>query len=198
MTLVKICSITNIADALSAVDAGADYLGFIGVPNTPRYVTPAQYHAIANELPTGVKPVVVVRDVADAVPYGAPIIQYYSGDTAVVPTSVELLPVIRPQSVDDLPQLLAGAPTRAIGVVVDAYHPTKLGGAGVVTDWNIAAEAVRLSSAPIFLAGGLTPDNVAAAVAAVHPFAVDVSSGVEKSPGFKDHDKVVAFVVAVK
>ncbi len=198
MTLVKICSITNIADALAAVGAGADYLGFIGVPNTPRYVTPERYREIVAALPSGVEPVVVVRLAQDGLAYGARNVQYYDGDPSLLPADIRRIQVLRPRKADELSRLLAGVPDDAFAVLIDAFHPDKLGGAGEATDLAIASEAVRLSAVPVFLAGGLTPGTVAAAVAAAKPYAVDVSSGVEERPGRKDAAKVAAFIGAAK
>jgi len=198
MTFVKICSITNSDDALAAVDAGADYLGFIGVPNTPRFIAPAQFAAIAAALPPSTKRVIVVRDIADARDYDATIVQYYTGDPKSLPSGAKLLPVIRPRFPADLEAMLETVPESALAVLVDAYHSGKLGGAGVVTDWEIAAEAVRRSPLPVFLAGGLSVENVNKAIAAVGPYAVDVSSGVEARPGKKDHAKLRAFIAAAK
>lgn len=198
MTQVKICSITNAVDGQVAIDAGADYLGFIAVPNTPRYVTPERYREICGDLSGSALKVLVVRAIADAAPYAPQIIQYYGGALSDAPRGTGLIPVIRPRTIDEIATLLKTVPSGAVGVVVDAHHPDKLGGAGVVTDWAMAAEAVRLSPVPVFLAGGLTPANVADAISSVHPFGVDTSSGVELRAGAKDHSKVRAFISAAK
>ena len=195
---VKICSITNVDDALAALAAGADSLGFIGVPNTPRYVSPGTYADIIRGLPRGVNAVLVVRDVVDGLVYNAKCIQYYSGDITRISATVGLIQVIRPRSELELMQQLADTPVKTSAILVDAYHPGKLGGASVVGDWALAAAAVRFSQVPVILAGGLTPENVADAVGVVKPFGVDVSSGVEVRPGRKDNDRVRAFVQAAK
>jgi len=195
---VKICSITNLDDARAAMDAGADYLGFIGVPNTPRFVTPQTYLRIVRGLPDDAQTVVVVRDAADGLAYGANKIQYYGGSLIEIPAAVELIKVIRPRTQAELHEQLGAAPEMVVALVLDAYHETKLGGANKVSDWTLAASAVRLAKVPVFLAGGLTPENVVDAVRAVHPFGVDVSSGVELRPGAKDHDRLRGFISAAK
>jgi phosphoribosylanthranilate isomerase len=197
MTLVKICSITNIEDALAAAEAGADYLGFIGVPNTPRFVTPAEYRWIVATLPETITPVVVVREAADALPYNPVVVQYYGGDPNDLGAGVEIMPVIRPRLAADL-DLIASLPQRLFAVVVDSFVPGKLGGNGEVGDWSLAHEAVKRTSLSVFLAGGLNADNVARAISEVRPVGVDVSSGVEISPGRKDHAKLAAFIAAAK
>jgi phosphoribosylanthranilate isomerase len=97
-------------------------------------------------------------------------------------------------SLDSLEELTVGASA----ILLDAYHPDKLGGAGITSDWNLAAEAVKRLSKPVILAGGLSPENVAEAIARVRPYAVDVSSGVESEPGRKDPEKVRRFIDAVR
>lgn len=195
---VKICSITNTRDALAALELGADFLGFIGVPDTPRFVTAAEYRQIAAELPAAARTVIVTRTVEEGVKYGTPWIQYYSGDPAAAPVGVNLMPVIRPRSEAELEQDMASVSPRASALVVDAYHDRSLGGASVTGDWNLAARAVDVARRPVFLAGGLTPQNVAEAIARVKPWAVDVSSGVESMPRIKDHDRLRAFIAAAK
>jgi len=195
---VKICSITNLDDARAAVDAGADYLGFIGVPNTPRFVSPETYSRIVLALPDDAQTIVVVRDAVDGLAYGAHKIQYYGGSLSEIPAAIELIKVIRPRSRAELHEQLGAVSERVAALVLDAYHETKLGGASTVSDWTIAARAVRLANIPVFLAGGLTPENVADAVRAVHPYGVDVSSGVEQWPGAKDHDRLRGFISAAK
>ena len=198
MTRVKICGITNQEDAQFAVEAGADALGFILVPGTPRYVgNRPDVLAIARSIPF-VAAVAVVSDPASVnaealEAFSA--VQFYEGSMPERRMSRIRALRVRDESVLDEIAALEG---ECEGFVLDAYHPAKLGGSGETFDWDLAREAVSRSSRPIILAGGLTPENVAGAVAAVRPFAVDVSSGVETEPGRKDPAKVLAFVHAVR
>ncbi|MDR3710963.1 MAG: phosphoribosylanthranilate isomerase [Capsulimonadaceae bacterium] len=195
---VKICGLTNLADALSALDAGADRLGFIGVENTPRFITPQKFAEISAALPPETETVVVVRDVCDGLEYGARRIQYYAGQIEAIAPEIELIPVIRPRNANEAREMTSVAPPRAVALLVDAYHPAALGGTGETGDWRAAAEAVRWARVPVYLAGGLSPDNVADAIAAVRPYGVDVSSGVEARPGAKDPERIRAFIEAVR
>ncbi len=215
MTRIKICGITNAGDARAAVDAGANALGFIRVPGGPRFVPEAMLVRVAySALPPFVTPVFVVRSAREAEDYPpGGLIQFYEGD--------QVEPICAapdPQVV--LPPALAGRGIRAFRIrdadslreienyphkplvaayLLDTFHDTQLGGGGQTFDWDLAVEAKRLAGdVPVILAGGLTPENVAEAVTRVRPFAVDVSSGVEAEPGRKDHDKIRAFVQAVR
>jgi phosphoribosylanthranilate isomerase len=201
LTLVKICGITNSQDALAALESGADMLGFIGVPESPRYVTPAQFMTIAELLPTSFPTVVVVNRPEDGFAYPAKFIQHYNEpvDKAPTsgPTSQDRIRAFRIKDESTLEQLRTYFPS-VHAVLLDAYSPTVLGGSGHTFPWDLAIKARGLTKSPIMLAGGLTPENVASAVAGVRPFAVDVSTGVEASPGVKDHAKVKAFIDAVR
>ena len=210
---VKICGITNVDDALVAVDAGADLLGFILYPKSPRYVTPPQIGAI----------IAAVRAQAPDDAAGP-----RCAGVFVNATAAEIRAIIA-QTGLDLAQLhgdepaalldeLAGRAYKALrpadaaqaareaavyaragtpGLLVDAYDPAEYGGTGKKADWHAAA-ALAAQHPGLLLAGGLTPDNVAAAVQTVQPWGVDVASGVEAAPGRKDHAKVRAFVAAAK
>lgn len=200
MTRIKICGITNREDALAAANCGADALGFIGVSSSPRYITASAYDEISRALPIFVKRVVVVNKPEDADDYNAEYIQHYADTTDQSRSQRDALQRIRAFRVRDYASLqeIADYPDSIGAVLLDAYHDSKLGGSGEVFDWELAQEAKRLTDKPIILAGGLTPENVQAALEAVRPYAVDVSSGVESSPGIKDHAKVKAFIRAVR
>jgi len=214
MTRVKICGITNADDARAAIAAGTNALGFIRVHGGPRWVPEAALIRVAYTLPPFVTPVFVVRDAREAADYPpGGLIQFYEGD--------EIEPVCAaPDPEVVLPPALAGRGIRAFRIrdadnlrqienyphkqrvaayLLDTFHDTQLGGGGQTFDWDLAVEAKRLAGdVPVILAGGLTPENVAEAVTKVRPFAVDVSSGVEAEPGRKDHDKIRAFIQAVR
>ncbi|WP_447977366.1 phosphoribosylanthranilate isomerase [Candidatus Nitrospira bockiana] len=204
-TAVKICGITNPEDARAAVAAGADALGFVFYKSSPRCVTADTARRIIATLPPFVLPVgvfvnediKVVRDLMDAC--GLALAQLHGDEPA---TYCEQLgrPVLKAFRLGSMASFLAMAEYKGRagvrGFLIDAYAETGYGGTGRTADWGLAAEAAR--SAPVLLAGGLTPTNVAEAIRRVQPYGVDVSSGVEASPGKKDHAKVTAFIDAVR
>jgi phosphoribosylanthranilate isomerase len=202
---VKICGITNVEDALAAVEAGADAVGFVFHHASPRRVTADMVKRIVAQLPPFVLPVGVfvnedvkiVRDWMDDC--GLAVAQLH-GDEATAYCDLLGRPVLKAIRLKDRGSLLALAEykgrSRVRGFVLDAFSTVSYGGTGQVTDWALAAEAAR--SAPVILAGGLTPENVAEAIRRVKPYGVDVSSGVESDPGKKDHAKMRAFINAAK
>ena len=201
LTKIKICGITNERDALAAVEYGADMLGFIGVPESPRFVTPAQFVKIAQVLPPFFPTVIVVNRPEAGFKYPSLLIQHYSEPDRSAPSSgptgQDRIRAFRIKDERSLDDLRAYAPP-VHAVLLDAYSSSVLGGSGHSFPWKLALQAKSITDRPIILAGGLTPYNVADAVAGVRPFAVDVASGVEASPGVKDHDKVRAFINAVR
>jgi phosphoribosylanthranilate isomerase len=202
---VKICGITNTEDAAVAVEAGADALGFICYRKSPRYVEPAVVKQIVAGLPPLVMPVGVfaneesstVRAIMDSC--GLSLAQLHGDETAAYCQELGR-PVMKALRLKDRASFLALAEFQGRagvrGFVLDAFSEKAYGGTGQVIDWGLAAEAAK--AATILLAGGLTPENVAEAILAVHPYGVDVSSGVESAPGKKDHGKVRAFLQAVR
>ncbi|HXC98386.1 MAG TPA: phosphoribosylanthranilate isomerase [Verrucomicrobiae bacterium] len=201
-TVVKICGITNAADALAAAGSGADALGLMFYEGSPRHITVKAAAEIARQLPPFVIKVgVFVNAPEDAVlraigECGLNIVQFHGDET---PEYCGLFPVmtIKAFRVRDAGSLKTLADYQTDAFLLDAHTPDKLGGTGATFNWDLALEAQKLGR-PIFLAGGLTPENVAEAVRRVRPYAVDVSSGVEESPGKKDHHKVAAFIKAAK
>jgi len=200
MTRIKICGISNSLDAVAAAEAGADALGFIAVPGTPRFVPPEVYHEISAALPLFVKRVVVAHRPEDAEEYLAEYVEHYADTTDKSRFRRGAAWRIRAFRMRDESSLaeIAAYPDAVGAVLLDAYHKDKLGGSGEMFDWSLAVRAKALTARPVMLAGGLTPDNVTAALDAVRPYAVDVSSGVESAPGVKDHAKVRAFIRAVR
>jgi phosphoribosylanthranilate isomerase len=202
---VKICGITDAEDAAVAVDAGADAIGFVFYRKSPRYIEPALARQIVMSLPPLVIPVgvfvdedrQVVRNVmADC---GLAVAQLHGSESAAYCqelgcTVLKALRVKDRSIFLDLEEFRARAGVR--GFILDAFSDRAYGGTGQMIDWQLAAEATKVSS--ILLAGGLTPDNVEKAIHAVQPYGVDVSSGVERAPGKKDHEKVRAFIRAVR
>jgi len=199
---VKICGTTNLADAQAAVAAGADMVGFIFCETSPRQVTVAVAADIARQLPPHVVKVGVFVNAPDELilpaisACGLGLLQFH-GDEApedCVRYGVMSMKAFRMRDEASL-EALTDYPTDAW--LLDTYAADKQGGTGKTFNWDLAVAAQKFGK-PIFLAGGLTPDNVAEAVQRVRPFAVDVSSGVEISPGKKDHARVKAFITAAK
>ncbi len=201
MIRVKICGITNLEDARLAVEAGADALGFIFVEGTPRFVTPAQVAPIARALPPFVTPVGVfwnhpaghVKAVAESCRLGA--LQFH-GDESPEDVAGYPLPVIKTIKVAGAADLEAMPRYAVAAFLLDSRERWSEGEARQPIPWTLAR--VAGAHGRIILSAGLTPANVAAAVAVARPWAVDVNSGVEASPGKKDPAKVRDFVRAAK
>lgn len=202
---VKICGITNLDDAAAAVEAGADALGFIFSRKSPRFVETIVAKQIIATLPPLVIPVgvfvnedvAVVRSIMDEC--GLALAQLH-GDEPAAYCQELARPVMKALRLKDRGSFLSLAEYQGRagvrGFVVDTYSETAYGGTGKIANWSLAAEVAR--SAAVLLAGGLTPDNVSDAIQAVRPYGVDVSSGVESSPGKKDHGRIRAFFEAVR
>lgn len=201
-TRIKICGITNARDAALAVDTGADAIGVI-FARSARQVTVAQATSALAEVPLPVGRIGVFVDptaeqVAEAISAcGLTAVQLSGGESAELCDKISV-PVLKVLHIGTDFCLEGAEPYRghAAALLLDTHVPGKAGGTSQTFDW-LTVGAVP-GWAPIFVAGGLNPDNVAACIAALHPFAVDVSSGVEASPGIKDPDKILAFVAAVR
>jgi phosphoribosylanthranilate isomerase len=221
---VKICGLTNLADAATAVAAGADYLGFIFYPPSQRAISPAVASAIVAKLRAGERcPVLVGVFVNETAETMARILDQCNLDLAQlsgeeVPSLVgdersaiygRCYKALHPTSLDEAeadaewylpPQFSSQPPARRPNrpaLLIDTYHPTLRGGTGATGDWTISAELAK-KVPNLMLAGGLTVANVAEAVRQVRPYAVDVASGIESAPGRKDHDQLRAFIKAAK
>jgi len=199
---VKICGVTNVPDALAAAEAGADMIGLNFYEKSPRHLTLAQAVEISRALPPFVLRVGVFVNPPEALVTRAigecnlSLLQFHGDETSEFCTQFNLMSMkaIRVSDAESLKQL-ANYQTDAF--LLDAYSKHGLGGTGETFNWDLAVAAQKFGK-PIFLAGGLTPENVAEAVRKVRPFAVDVSSGVESAPGKKDHARVKAFIAAAK
>jgi phosphoribosylanthranilate isomerase len=195
---VKICGITHLADALAAVEAGADLLGFVFYQGSPRCLPVAAAAEIARQLPGHVAKVGLFvnapeKDVFEAIAAcGLNWLQFH-GDESPEQCGKFGVMSLKAFRIRDTESLRALPHYKTDAWLLDAYAPDKPGGTGATFNWDLAVEAKKLGR-PIFLAGGLTPENVAEAVRRVRPFGVDVSSGVESSPGKKDHKKVREFI----
>jgi phosphoribosylanthranilate isomerase len=197
--LVKICGITRLEDANCAVECGASALGFVFWPGSPRYVEPEKARAIIAELPPFVTPVGVfvnqsrehVNEVVALARLGA--VQLH-GDETVAFVSKISRPVLKAVPAESSDEAVDRWPSRTL-LLLDAHDPIRRGGTGRKVDWARSYAIARRRR--IVLAGGLTPDNVADAIAQVRPFGIDVSSGVEAAPGAKDSGRVKALFEAI-
>lgn len=201
-TRVKICGITRVADAVAAVAAGADAIGVVFDRASARCITLERARAIADALPPFVALVGLfvdaspteVRAALRAVPFT--LLQFH-GMEPPEQCSHAGRPYIKAlrmrADVDVHAEVARYRDARA--VLLDSYVPGHAGGSGAAFDWS---RVPRTLDTPIILAGGLTPDNVGAAIVRVRPYAVDVSSGVETAPGIKDSQKIAAFIAAVR
>jgi phosphoribosylanthranilate isomerase len=203
MVKVKICGITNVEDALAAVDAGADLLGFVVAEEgktRKRYVSLDGARAIIEALPQTVETVAVcvnddeatLRGYLEVVDY----VQLHGEESPALCARIgrRAIKAFRVGPGFDV-QAMTAYPAQAY--LLDAYVPGARGGTGQACDWAVACAAVALGKR-IMLAGGLTPENVAEAVAHVRPYAVDTSGGVEAAPGKKDHERVRRFIQNAK
>ena len=199
---VKICGISNIDDAVAAVDAGADALGFMFFEHSKRNVTFERAAEIIRELPPFVAKVgVFVNSAEDFVRRaldrtGIDTLQFH-GEESPEFCSRFAPKIIKAFRVRDRASLDECLKYRHHAWLLDSFVTGAHGGTGVAFDWDLAMEATKLSRM-IILAGGLKPETVADAVRKVRPYAVDVSSGVESEPGKKDHAKIREFILAAR
>ena len=201
MTKVKICGITNLDDARVVVEAGADMLGLIFYPPSPRYVTPEQARTIVASLPSSLPAIgVFVNEAAETVSRiarasGVQMVQLHGEESPALCQQLSW-PVIKAFrfTAQVQPEMMRQYTVAAY--LIEGFQADLYGGGGAVADWQRVATLQQYGR--IILAGGLTPDNVAAAIRTVRPYAVDVCSGVEATPGKKDGHKVRAFVARAK
>lgn len=226
MTWIKICGITNLEDARVAVDAGADALGFVFYAKSPRNVDPQDVGRMAAELPDGIERVgvMVPRSMGEItfvartaqvtalqlhLSLMAPLMTDSSiaGMNAFAPASKLFLallaaPFIEKKTSPDFAALRGDNLPKGVfdTVFLDSGTPNQPGGTGRAFDWHAAVPLVAemRKQVQVVLAGGLTPNNVAGAIEILHPWGVDVCSGVEASPGKKDPERVRAFIRAVR
>ncbi|UMZ14069.1 phosphoribosylanthranilate isomerase [Pseudomonas sp. MPFS] len=198
----KICGITRIEDALAAVAAGADAIGLVFYAKSPRAVSVQQARAIIGALPPFVTTVGLfvnasrceLGEILDAVPLD--LLQFHGDESAADCEGYHrpYIKALRVKAGDDIAAACLAYP-RASGILLDTYVEGVPGGTGEAFDWSLVPQGL---SKPIILAGGLSAQNVASAIAQVRPYAVDVSGGVERSKGIKDHAKIQAFLQAVR
>ncbi|MCF5806260.1 MULTISPECIES: phosphoribosylanthranilate isomerase [Pseudomonas syringae group] len=198
----KICGITRIEDALAAVEAGADAIGLVFYPKSPRAVTVLQARAIIAALPPFVTTVGLfvnasrceLNETLDAV--ALDMLQFHGDETPEECDGYHrpYIKALRVKAGDDIASACR-AYRNARGVLLDTYVEGVPGGTGETFDWALIPDDL---DKPVILAGGLTSANVAQAIAQVRPYAVDVSGGVERSKGIKDREKILAFMSAVQ
>jgi phosphoribosylanthranilate isomerase len=207
MVKVKICGITNWADARRAIESGADLLGFNFVRTSPRYVTPAKARRMVKKLPGNISAVGVFENESEeamleiARSVGLSQLQLHGDESPAMVARlaqngehlgvIKALRVKKPFRVAQL-----AAYKRAGAILLDGFSRQARGGTGKTFDWHLARRAKRHGR--IFLAGGLTPENVGQAIRTARPYAVDVCSGVESRPGKKDALRMRSLVRAVK
>ena len=199
---VKVCGITRLSDALLASDLGASALGFVFWERSPRAVDPESAARIAGRIPADVAPVGVFVDASPAWVRGVvrrvglAAVQLHGGEAVEdwrgLPARVIKALAVRSQSDVEAALRLPAHVT----VLLDGHDPVRHGGTGRTVDWTLAAAVARRRRT--FLAGGLRPENVSAAIAAVGPYGVDASSGLEASPGVKEPARLRAFFAAVR
>jgi phosphoribosylanthranilate isomerase len=198
---VKVCGMTNLKDALVAVEEGADAVGFIFYKKSPRSVTMKLVREIILELPPFVDTVgVFVDETAEQINKIADncnldLIQLHGNES---PTFCKRMRrrVIKAFRVKDMQSVKKLSSYQVSGFLLDTFSESLQGGTGKVFDWNLALPAKKMG--PVIMAGGLTPNNVQQAIRQVRPYGVDVCSGVESQPGIKDHKKIRAFLKNAK
>jgi len=204
MTFVKICGITNLPDALVAVSEGADALGFNFYRESSRYVEPLEARRIIEQLPSSVLTVgVFVNEEtpeqlkAVASEAGVSAIQLHGDESPDYCSALRDSYVIKAFAVSEAFDIRTILEYSIDAVLLDASHHKLRGGTGQVIDWAVAKRVGKLD-VKMFLAGGLTPENVREAIDTVNPYAVDACSGVERVPGMKDHRRLHKFFMAVR
>jgi len=224
MTWIKICGITNLEDALVAVEAGADALGFVFYEKSPRRVEAHQVRAMSEQLPPAIEKIGVFVDadngkvLTDAEKARLSGVQLHAGNSSPVRPDdlifthfdcylgVQASRLLNGNGEFQSGAISFGSPPgtgRIRGILLDSGTPSRPGGTGIRFDWTSAGTAeivdlIRSAGWNLIVAGGLRPENVREAMTLLHPWGVDVSSGVESSPGKKDPGKVREFIHAVR
>lgn len=201
MTKVKICGLTSVKDAFFAADKGADFLGFIFYKKSPRYISVEEAANIIFKLPGSVKTVGVfvnqsVEDINKAVEeLGLSYVQLHGDENPEFAKKMSV-PVIKSFRLKDRNNLADIKEYNVFAYLFDSYLKGLYGGTGKTFELSIIEK--NSFDKPLFLSGGLTPENVAKAIEKVKPYAVDVASGVENEPGKKDHLKIMRFINEVR
>jgi len=213
MTWIKICGITNLEDALTAVDAGADAVGFVFYEKSPRHIDPDTVRRIVQELPAGIEKVgVFVNQTEDTISRtaqqaGLTAVQMHGddedphvADLVAQRSQLKIFAAIAMNRPNPQGWAMTWRPEVVHGFLLDSGSSSMFGGTGRTFDWHTSIDSInvirRLGS--VVVAGGLNPGNVREAMQVTNPWGVDVSSGVEAKPGRKDPEKIRAFVKAVR
>lgn len=203
MVRVKICGITNLKDALTAVRSGCDALGFVFYKKSSRYITPGKARLIISRLPQGLYKVGVFVNAAKeeveriAASCKLDMAQLHGDESPELCSHIKACRVIKAFRLKNKSGLREIKKYRAYAYLFDTYSKVKFGGTGKSFDWKLL-RTLRKIKKPVFLAGGLTPKNVGRAIKLVKPEWVDVSSSVESSPGKKSATRIKEFIAAVK
>jgi phosphoribosylanthranilate isomerase len=198
MMFIKICGITNYSDAKLAISCGATALGFIFYPQSPRYIKPQKANLIIQKLPRKIHKIGVFVDApaedvnVTAAGIGLTHVQLHGNENPAYCGEMQAS-VIKAFRIKDNTDIEKMRGFTAPLFLLDAFSKNAYGGTGKTFDWSLALEAAKLGT-PIILSGGLDPENVSEAIKKVHPFGVDVSSGVEIKPGRKNPEKVKLFI----
>lgn len=204
MTLIKICGITSLDDALCSVEAGADLLGFNFYPPSPRYIAPELAAEIIKELPASMQTVgVFVNEMTPsavidiAIRAGVNSVQLHGDESPEFCSECSGFFVIKTFAVGPQFESQSVRSYTVDAVMLDAHHTSLRGGTGCRVDWEVGRQVAN-TTGKLFLAGGLSPENVGEAIRKVQPYAVDVCSSLERAPGKKDHDRVRSFINNVR
>lgn len=205
MTRIKFCGFTRLEDVDIALELGVDAIGIVRDPSSKRYVVNERVRRISHLAGPYVETVSVYGLVHSFEPEGTNLVQAWDFSIWTLRSWFPRVLAVRvPSDVENaarISELTSGQDQNVgewSGILLDAHVEGMPGGTGKLVPWLPASEFVAQSKVPVILAGGLTPDNVAEAIRTVRPYAVDVSSGIESSPGVKDHGKMKAFVEAVR
>lgn len=199
--LVKICGLTNLEDTMDAIELGADFLGFNFYPDSPRYIQPDRAKEIFREIPGGVVKVGIfvnadIQTVIDmAIDLELDYLQFHGDETPDYCNRFgrPWWKAFRPQNEKDLAII---SPYKSEWLLIDSFVEKAFGGTGIVSNWDLAQKAKQYGK--LILSGGLRSDNIEMALGSVKPYAVDVASGVESSPGVKERSKMEEFIKRVK
>ncbi len=199
---LKICGLTNAEDVQAAIDAGADFLGFVLYPMSPRFVSPAKAKELIKKVPRRIKTVGVFVDsppnqIVELMEFcGFNIAQLHGNESAADALEIGKERVWKAMALNTEDDIKQAAAFPALAILADSIGPELRGGTGKKCDWQQAAKAAK--QLKLILAGGINPENVAEAIKTVKPFAVDVCSGIEKSKGIKDHRKILELAAKLK
>jgi phosphoribosylanthranilate isomerase len=199
---LKICGLTNAADVQASIDAGADYLGFVLYPMSPRFVSPAKARELIKKTPRKIKTVGVFvnsppNQIVELMEFcGFNIAQLHGDEPAADALEIGRERVWKAMALNTKEDIEYAAAFPALAILADSIGSALRGGSGKKCDWRQAAEAAKRFR--LILAGGINPENVAEAIKTVKPFAVDVCSGIEKSKRIKDHRKIFELAAKLK